>query len=93
MIENNAIFLQDKSTIGVEAETGVAIVIVGVMRVVACLIGALLVARVRSRRRLLQLSTMIMTAAMLALAVTSYIQEQVCMQIIRGRAQKSRGAF
>ena len=67
--------------IGVEAETGVAIVIVGVMRVVACLIGALLVARVRSRRRLLQLSTIIMTAAMATLAVTSYIQEQVNIAI------------
>ena len=62
---------------GVEAETGVAIVIVGVMRVVACLIGAFLVARVRSRRRLLQISTIVMTAAMTALAVTSYSQEQV----------------
>ena len=67
--------------IGVEAETGVAIVIVGVMRVVACLIGAFLVARVKSRRRLLQLSTLIMTSAMAALAVTSYIQEQVNITI------------
>jgi len=57
-----------------KADAAAALVIVGCMRILASVCGAVLIARVRSRRRLMQLSCTVMGIAMAALAATTHLQ-------------------